>query len=118
MSAPLVIPHAQAAKLTELRKCALDDPTPPAHSAPMRGRDAGRATARCVAPAFCAESPLRRSREPREHRLAAAAVAAVQRGKRITNARASCESTRPLTPQVTKTVRPPRMTPRVRHELA
>ena len=34
---PLVIPHAQAAKLTEPRKCALHNPTPPAQATPMRG---------------------------------------------------------------------------------
>src|SRR6266699_2363652 len=32
---PLVISHAQAAKLTESGKCALDDPPPPAQAAPM-----------------------------------------------------------------------------------
>ena len=33
---PLVIPHAQAAKLTEPGKCALHDPAPPAQSTPVR----------------------------------------------------------------------------------
>jgi hypothetical protein len=49
------------------------------------GCDAWRATVRCAALAIRAESPSRRSRDPREHKPAAAAVApsAVQRGNRI-----------------------------------
>jgi hypothetical protein len=39
---PLVIPHAQAAKLTEPRKCALHDPPPPAQATPVRGATHGQ----------------------------------------------------------------------------
>ena len=39
---PLVIPHAQAAKLTEPGKCALHDPPPPAQGTPVRGATHGQ----------------------------------------------------------------------------
>ena len=35
---PLVIPHPKAAKLVEPGKCPLDDPPPPAQTAPVRGK--------------------------------------------------------------------------------
>ena len=39
---PLVIPQAQAAKLTEPGKCALHDPAPPAQATPMLGAALGQ----------------------------------------------------------------------------
>ena len=39
---PFVIPHAQAAKLTEPSKCALHDPPPPAQATPVRGATHGQ----------------------------------------------------------------------------
>src|SRR6478672_5639498 len=39
---PFVIPHAQAAKLTEPGKCALHDPPPPAEATPVRGTAHGQ----------------------------------------------------------------------------
>ena len=39
---PLVIPHAQAAKLTEPGRCALHDPPPPAQATPMLGAAHGQ----------------------------------------------------------------------------
>ena len=76
---PLVIPDAQAAKLTEPGKRALHDPAPPAQATPMRGAAHGEQRARCAEPAAHAEWPPRRSRDPRAHSPAAAAVAPVRR---------------------------------------
>jgi len=41
-SVALVIPHPEAAKLTEPGKGALDDPPPPAQATPMRGAAHGQ----------------------------------------------------------------------------
>ena len=82
---PIVIPHAQTAKLIEPGKRPLPRPTATGQF-PFRARcDAWRATARYVSSAVRAESPSRRSRDPRAHSPAAAAVApfAVQQGNRI-----------------------------------
>jgi hypothetical protein len=75
---PLVIPHARAAKLTEPRKCALHNPTPPAQATPMRGAT-HREPRHDMPRPQPAESPSRRSRQPREHRSAAVAVGPVRR---------------------------------------
>ncbi len=74
---PLVIPHAQAAKLTQPGKCALHDPPPPAEATPMLGYGAWPARAQCGDSGDRAEWRPRRSRDPRPHGSVAAAVAPV-----------------------------------------
>jgi hypothetical protein len=93
---PLVIPHPEAAKLTEPGKGALDDPPPPAQATPMRGAAHGQEghdvtnpeTApnrrRVVAPIPSTQSGHCRGR-PR---------APCSGGIASTNARTSCESFR------------------------
>jgi hypothetical protein len=71
---PLVIPHAQTAKLIEPGKRPLHDPPPPAQSTPVRGATHGEPR-HDMPRAVRAESRSRRSRDPRAHSPAAAAVA-------------------------------------------
>ena len=82
---PLVIPHAQAAKLVQPGKRALDDPPPPAQARSRARCGASPARARCGEPGDRAESLPRRSRNPPAHSPAAAAVDRVRlkRWKRI-----------------------------------
>jgi hypothetical protein len=86
---PLVIPHAQAAKLTEATQMCAPRPTAtgPGHS---RARcDAWPARAQCDESGDRAEWRLRRSRDPRAHSPGAAAVAPI---------RGAAEESHPPTP--------------------